>query len=126
MDLKTLDRILGNLGRLGYQGIEVLGTPEKAKELRPMIELISSHQLETVCIGGAWGIFGALVGTYPNKDPTSSSPARIRESIDYIGACCDMCVDFGAKYMLVALGPLDRPVDETDEGIDKARKSLIE
>jgi sugar phosphate isomerase/epimerase len=123
---KVAEGIFNNLRRLGYDGVELIGIPERMKELKPQKELLSSYQLEPVVITGAWGVFGAVVNTYPNKDPTSSDPVRRVNAIEYIGKCSEMAAEFGAPYMLVALGPLDRPVDTSTKGIVRARRNLVE
>lgn len=123
---KVAEGIFDNLRKLGYDGVELIGIPERMDELKPQKELLSSYQLEPVVITGAWGVFGALVNTYPNKDPTSSDTVRRANAIEYIGKCSEMAAEFGAPYMLVALGPLDRPVDTSTKGVARARIGLVE
>lgn len=125
-DVKVAERIFGRLKSFGYDGVELTGIPERMNELRPQKELLSSYQLEPVLITGAWGVFGSIVNTYPNKDPTSSDPARKANSVEYIVKCCEMAAELGAPYVLVALGSLDRPMDTSEKGIKKARKNLVE
>jgi sugar phosphate isomerase/epimerase len=125
-NLKVAERIFKSLKRFGYDGVELTGIPERMKELRPQKELLSSYQLDPVLITGAWGVFGSIVNTYPNKDPTSSDPKRKANSVEYIEKCSDMAAELGAPYVLIALGSLDRPTDTTEKGVQKARKNLIE
>ena len=123
---KVAEKVFSNLRSYGYDGVELIGIPERIDELKPQKELLISYQLEPVVITGAWGIFGAIVGTYPNKDPTSSDAARRADAIEYIGKCSAMAAEFGSTYMLVALGPLDRPVDTSMRKVESARNHLVE
>ena len=125
-DAEVADGIFRRLKGFGYDGVELTGIPERMDELKPQKELLASYELEPVLITGAWGVFGSIVNTYPNKDPTSSDAARRADAVEYIARCAEMASDLGAPYVLVALGSLDRPMDTSEKGIAKARKNLVE
>ena len=93
--------------------------------MKPIVELLNSCELEVSQITGIWGRYGSVVGTYPDKDPTSSDPIRRKKAIEYINKCGDMARMFNSSYAQVALGPLETP-DLTPQGIERAKKNLIE
>jgi sugar phosphate isomerase/epimerase len=124
-DRKDAEKVLANLKKFGCDGVEPIGIPERMKEMKPFIELLKSYQLETIEITGIWGRFGSVVGTYPQKDPTSSDPKKKKNSVEYIKKCCEMALMFNTKYTQVALGSLEEQ-DLSPKGIERAKKNLID
>lgn len=93
--LKVGERIFSSLGGFGYDGVELTGIPERMKGLGPQKELLFSYQLDPVLFTGAWGVFGSIVNTCPNKDSTSSDPKRKANSVEYIRRCSEMASELG-------------------------------
>jgi sugar phosphate isomerase/epimerase len=120
---KDAEAIFSKLKAYGYDGIEPMGVPERMRELKPIIELKSSYQLDVPMIAGIWGRYGAVVGTFPNKDPTSSDPKRREEAVEYIKRCSDIAVMFDAPLVQTTLGPLEDP-DLSKKGTEKALRNL--
>lgn len=124
-DKKDAEKVLSSLKKFGCDGVEPIGVPEKVNEMKPFIELLKSYQLETIEITGIWGRFGSVVGTYPQKDPTSSDPKKKKNSVEYIRKCCDMALMFNTQYTQVALGSLEDQ-DLSPTGIERAKKNLVD
>lgn len=122
---RDAERIFSRLKGFGCESVEPIGIPEKMKEMKPMVELLNSYQLEASEITGIWGRYGSVIGTYPEKDPTSSDPKRRKNAIQYIEKCSDMAQMFNSSYVQVALGSLEDQ-DVSPKGIERARKNLIE
>jgi D-psicose/D-tagatose/L-ribulose 3-epimerase len=124
-DVRGAEKIFSKLKHFGCQGVEPMGVPEKSDRVKPIAELLRSYDLPVIDVTGIWGRFAETIGTYPNKDPTSSDPSRKRDSIEYIKKCCDIAGMFGAGHVQVALGSLE-PQDLSPKGVKTARRNLVE
>ncbi len=122
---REAETVFSKLKDFGCEGVEPMGIPEKMKDVPPIMELLKSYQLEVIDVTGIWGRFGSIVGTYPNKDPTSSDPVRKKNAIEYVQRCADIARAFNTSYTQVALGSLEEQ-DLSERGIERARKNLIE
>src|SRR5437870_3839045 len=122
---KEAETVFSKLRSFGCEGVEPMGIPEKIGDVPAIAELLNSYQLEVIDVTGIWGRFGSVVGTYPNKDPTSSDPVRKKNAIEYIQKCADIARMFNSTYTQLALGSLDEQ-DHSERGIERARKNLVE
>jgi sugar phosphate isomerase/epimerase len=119
------ETVFSKLREFGCEGVEPMGIHERMGDVPPIAELLKSYQLEVIDVTGIWGRFGSVVGTYPNKDPTSSDPVRKKNAIEYVRKCADIALMFDTPYVQVALGSLEEQ-DLTERGIGRARKNLVE
>jgi 5-keto-L-gluconate epimerase len=121
---KQAEIIFRDLKKYRFEAIEPIGVPEKLQVYKVLNNLLQSYELNAPMIAGIWGRFGAKLGTYPLKDPTSSSPMRRAKAIEYIRKCADIAVILNSQYVQVALGSLEDQV-LSSAGIEKARRNLI-
>jgi sugar phosphate isomerase/epimerase len=106
-----LESLCAKLKRLGYDGIELMGEPERysPKEVK---RLCADHGLEVLSIAGIY--------PWPTEERDLSNPdPKVRQrAVDYLRRCCDLAAEVGAPLVIVvpsAVGktvPVGNPRDE--------------
>ncbi len=110
---EELGSILAKLRRFGYDGVELMGEPERysAREVR---ELCADHDLKVL----------SIAGIYPwpteERDLSNPEPRVRRRAVDYLRQCCDLAAELGAPLVIVvpsAVGktsPVGNPQSEEE------------
>jgi len=117
------EKIVSALRNSGFDGIEPLSVPEKESDMRAIHEICVSYQMKVPMIAGVSGKYGRVIGTYPDKDPTSVDEKRRENALEYNLRSTDLAVIFESKYIQVSLGSLEDQ-DTSEKGIEKAATNL--
>ncbi|HIC96308.1 TPA: sugar phosphate isomerase/epimerase [Candidatus Bipolaricaulota bacterium] len=124
---EELESICVKLQRFGYDGIELMGEPERysAQEVR---KLCADHGLEVLSIAG---IYPWPTG---ERDLSNPDPGVRRRAVDYLRRCCDLAAELGAPLVIVvpsAVGktvPVGNPQDEKawEEAVKREWDNAVE
>jgi D-psicose/D-tagatose/L-ribulose 3-epimerase len=113
---EPLDETASRLARLGYDGIELVGEPDRYD--RPqVVALCQQAGLAVTSILG-WCIWGI-----PGRDPASADDAERKAAGEYLRACVDLAVDVEAPIVVVLAAPAGRVAPHGAPGSALARKS---
>ncbi len=124
-DPSQFENILLTLRDIGFDGVEPLSVPEKLHDMRAIRDLCVSYQMKIPMIAGVSGKYGKIIGTYPDKDPTSVDEKRRDAAIEYYQRSVDLAVIFDTKYVQVSLGSLEEQ-DTSQKGIENAITNLAD
>jgi D-psicose/D-tagatose/L-ribulose 3-epimerase len=105
---EELDTTATRLARLGYDGIELAGDPDRynAASVRPVLE---RHGLSLTSICGMYP---------PERDLSSPDPTVRANGVRYIRRCAEVASDLGASIVIVVPGSVGRVAPFTDEAED--------
>ncbi len=117
------EKIVSKLHDMGFDGVEPLSVPERMSDMRAMHESCVSHQMKVPMVAGVSGRYGQVIGTYPDKDPTSVNEKQRETAVEYNQKSADVAVIFDSKYVQISLGSLEEQ-DTSQKGIEKAFNNL--
>lgn len=98
-----VESVLAKLRRFGYDGIELMGEPEKysAQEVK---RLCADHGLKVL----------SIAGIYPwpteERDLSNPDPQVRRRAVDYLRRCCDLAAELGAPLVIVVPSAVGKTV----------------
>lgn len=124
---EELETVLVKLKRFGYDGIELMGEPERypAREVKRLCE---DHGLKVL----------SIAGIYPwpteERDLSNPDPQVRKRAIDYLRRCCDLAAELGAPLVIVvpsAVGkttPVGNPKSEVEweEAVKREWNNAVE
>ena len=121
---ESLDRTMERLSRLGYDGIELKGTPDRY-DVNQVRDLLSTYCLEVSSICGMWPWDSS---DHMKSNDLANPDEKVREkAITYVKDCLELGGELGAGCMVVVVGGCGKTMRlherEWEFGVESVRKA---
>jgi sugar phosphate isomerase/epimerase len=111
---EPIERGIARLARFGYDGVELVGAPDKLDAGR-IAELLDEHEIKASSICGLYG---------PETDLVSSDAATRAAAVDYVRSCVDFAAKVGAEVISLTPTACMKIRPETD--LETERRWAVE